>query len=251
MDAVFRGGSKHSNHSDTVEKMVRHVVQRIRRGYRKDGAIVVPLDAGFFDQKLFEVFEELQVGTICSGRIYKDVVESAQATHQLHWKRFVRDKKAWEDTEFGSRRESWTRFRKAIYCRPVGANRQLWLPFVRPERVLYTNLGMGGALDEQFKKAGLESYLTCEFVMESAHGRGAGELIHRALKDFASGRMSFKVFRLNAVFFDTMLKAFSFTNASKRTCACPRSPLPLIPQHWEDSSSTWQEKLFEPVARSS
>ncbi len=49
VDAVFRGGSKHSNHSDTVEKMVRHVAQRIRRGYRKDGAIVVPLDAGFFD----------------------------------------------------------------------------------------------------------------------------------------------------------------------------------------------------------
>ncbi len=75
VEAVFRGGSKHSNHSDTVDKMVRHRVQKIRRGYRKDEAIVVRVDAGFFDQKLFEVFEQLQVGYICSGRIYKDVME--------------------------------------------------------------------------------------------------------------------------------------------------------------------------------
>ncbi|HKJ67397.1 MAG TPA: transposase, partial [bacterium] len=30
IDAVFRGGAKHSNHGDTVAHMIRHVVRRIR-----------------------------------------------------------------------------------------------------------------------------------------------------------------------------------------------------------------------------
>ena len=37
VDAVFRGGSKHSNHGKTAEKMLVHVVKKIRRDYREDG----------------------------------------------------------------------------------------------------------------------------------------------------------------------------------------------------------------------
>ncbi len=29
IDAVFRGGDKHSNHSDTTEKMIAHMVKKI------------------------------------------------------------------------------------------------------------------------------------------------------------------------------------------------------------------------------
>ncbi len=78
-------------------------------------------------------------------------------------------KKAWEYTKFGGRRKFRARFRKAIYCGPGGASRELRLPFVLPKRVLYTNLGMGGALDEQFKKADLNCYRTYDSVMASAH----------------------------------------------------------------------------------
>ena len=31
IDAVFRGGDKHSNHSDTAPKTLRHLIQKIRR----------------------------------------------------------------------------------------------------------------------------------------------------------------------------------------------------------------------------
>ena len=55
IDAVFRGGDKHSNHSDTVEKMVEHIVGEIRHSYREDVPIVIRMDSGFFDQKLFEL----------------------------------------------------------------------------------------------------------------------------------------------------------------------------------------------------
>ncbi len=88
---------------------------------------------------------------------------------------------------------------------------------------------MGGALDEQFKKAGLKSYLTCEFVMESAHSRGADELIHRALKDFASERMPFKVFRLNAVFYYTILTAFFLYECFKEDVCVPAVSLTAYP----------------------
>ena len=40
VDAVFRGGSKHSNHGDTVKKMLFHIVDKIRREYRKEVPIL-------------------------------------------------------------------------------------------------------------------------------------------------------------------------------------------------------------------
>ena len=36
IDAVFRGGDKHSNHADTAQKTLSHLVQKIRRKYRSD-----------------------------------------------------------------------------------------------------------------------------------------------------------------------------------------------------------------------
>mgnify|MGYP006290970957 FL=1 len=47
VDAVFRRGDAHSNNGDTVEKMVRHAVSRIRRKYRAEVPVVVRMDSGF------------------------------------------------------------------------------------------------------------------------------------------------------------------------------------------------------------
>ncbi|TIH12015.1 hypothetical protein D0S45_19440 [Marinifilum sp. JC120] len=41
IDAVFRGGDKHSNNSDTVEKMIRHVVRMIRTRYSESVPIII------------------------------------------------------------------------------------------------------------------------------------------------------------------------------------------------------------------
>ena len=57
IDAVFRGGDKHSNHSDTAPKTLRHLIQKIRRHYREDVPIIVRADSGFFDQKLMADLE--------------------------------------------------------------------------------------------------------------------------------------------------------------------------------------------------
>jgi hypothetical protein len=127
IDAVFRGGSKHSNHGDTVEKMVRHIVAKIRKSYRADALILLRMDAGFFDEKLFKVFEELGLGYVCTGKLYQDIKTHVSATERGHWRRYTKAKKAWDYLEFGSRRESWDAFRKAIFCRPMDSNGQLLL----------------------------------------------------------------------------------------------------------------------------
>lgn len=61
IDAVFRGGKNHSNHSDTVIESLTHIIKRIRKEYRKDVPILVLADAGFFDEDNFEALEKLNV----------------------------------------------------------------------------------------------------------------------------------------------------------------------------------------------
>ena len=62
IDAIFRSGDKHSNHVDDAAKMVNGIVSLIRKHYREDVSIVIRLESGFFGQKLFEVFESLNIG---------------------------------------------------------------------------------------------------------------------------------------------------------------------------------------------
>lgn len=73
VDAVFRSGHKHSNHGRTVEQMIRHMVALIRRGYRWDVPVIIRMDSGFFDQKIFTLCETLHIGYIGGGRMYKDI----------------------------------------------------------------------------------------------------------------------------------------------------------------------------------
>ena len=68
IDAVFRGGDKHSNHSDTAPKTLRHLIQKMRRHYREDVPIIVRADSGFFDQKLMADLEALGGGLPRGGQ---------------------------------------------------------------------------------------------------------------------------------------------------------------------------------------
>src|SRR4030065_181974 len=51
VDAIFRGGSKHSNAGQAVVNMVTALVDLTRRKYRMDVPIIVRMDSGFFDKK--------------------------------------------------------------------------------------------------------------------------------------------------------------------------------------------------------
>lgn len=221
IDAIFRSGDKHSNHGDDAAKMVKGIVALIRKHYRQDVPIVIRLDSGFFDQKLFKVFESLQIGYVCGGKLYDDIGVIVSNCDKSVWGRYENENQVWEYVEFGDRRGSWKRFRRCVFCRPVYADKQMLFKFARPDTVIYTNIGMGGAIDEQLRKIGMEELFAPQAIIETYHGRGCDELVHRALKDFRSEQLPFKRFHQNAAFYYTMVIAFFLYEAFKEDVCTP------------------------------
>lgn len=241
VDAVFRGGSKHSNHGKTVVEMVRHIVKLIRRKYRADVPILVTFDSAFFDQENFEVFEdELGIGYICGGKLYEDIRQFVEKNPETNRAVYTNQGtgQAWEILPFGNRRASWKRFRRALYCRPVTEEGQGLLAFARPETVLYTNLGMGFAIDEALGRAGPGEWLTDAAVLERYHGRGANELANRGLKDFGTEQLPFKGFESNAAFYYTMALGLNLFEAFKEDVS--RDVIPVT-----SYATTVRRKLFD------
>jgi hypothetical protein len=221
IDAVFRSGDKHSNHSDTVQKMVEHVVRQIRKHYRADVPIVIRCDSGFFDQKVFDSFEALGIGYICAGRLVSDLKAFAEKAPRDGWTTYQQKRTVWEYVEFGDRRGKWKRFRRAIYCRKASENQQLLCDFARSHTVFYTNLGRGEQIDERLRACGLGHLMEAERIIRDYHSRGRDELVHRALKDFAAQELPFKRFAQNAAFYHAMLLAFFLYEAFKEDVCAP------------------------------
>lgn len=222
VDAVFRSGHKHSNHGDTVLNMIRHMIVKIRKNYRWDVPIVIRMDSGFFDQKIFRLCETLQIGFICGGKIYKDTKQIADHYDQAAWRRFESGKKdVWQYIEFGCRRGSWNRFRRAIYCRLVHDGDQYLLPGFRPDTVIITNIGQGQTIDWMLEKAGAGHYLTANGLVACYHERGSDELANRALKDFGHEQLPFKQFEANAAWYYTMLLGHFLLEAFKQDVSAP------------------------------
>lgn len=219
VDAIFRGGKKQGNAGDVAGKTVRRAVRFVRKHYREDVPIVVALDNGFFDQKLFRLFEELGIGYTCTGNLYDDVVALAEERAPEAWSRYDNGRQEWKYFEFGNRRKSWkkTGWRRTFYTRPHYENDgQRLLPFARPDRVIYTNLGQGGEIDARLEAVGRADLLRPTRIIEVHHGRGRDELVHRALKDFRAEQLPFKRFKANAAFYYTVMVAFFLYETFKR-----------------------------------
>jgi hypothetical protein len=238
IDAIFRSGDKHSNHSNDAEKMLRNIVGLIRKHYSEEVPIVVRMDSGFFDQKLLTVLESLQIGYICGGKLYDDIGAFVANCNKPLWGRYENKRQVWDYVEFGDRRGNWKIFRRALYCRPVYEDEQMLFRFARPDTVLYTNLGMGGVIDEQLCRSGEEKLMTPRGIIEAYHGRGCDELVHRALKDFRDEELPFKRFHQNAAFYYTMLIGF-FLYESFKEDVC--SPIVAISCY----ATTLRRKIFD------
>jgi hypothetical protein len=70
VDAVFRGGKKHSNSGNTVVNMIARMARLIRRACGEEVLIVLRLDSGFFDEKILEACSEHRLAFIVSGKMY-------------------------------------------------------------------------------------------------------------------------------------------------------------------------------------
>jgi hypothetical protein len=215
VDAVFRAGHHHSNHKDSTEKMVAHVVQLIRRRYSKTVPILIRQDAGYFDQKLFDLYEKLGVAYISGGKMYQDIKEFVGSFGTDGWATYVNGEQEWSYLELGDRRESWKRFRRVVFCRPTYEDQQMLLEFARPDTLIYTNIGMGLAIDQALREAGSSYLLDASGVIECYHGRGFDELVHRAYKDFVDQRLPFKGFRQNTAYYYMTLLAFALFESFK------------------------------------
>jgi hypothetical protein len=226
VDAVFRGGDKHSNHGDTVQQMIRHMVARIRKQYRQDVPIIIRMDSGFFDQKIFMLCEKLRVGYVCGGKLYKDIKALAGTSDDGIWTRYCSGKKdCWEYIEFGSRRGNWNRFRRAIYCRLINDGKQLYLPGCRPDTVIITNIGQGQPIDAMLKRVGADDYLEAAGIVACYHERGSDELANRALKDFGHEQLPFKRFNPNAAWYYSMLLGHFLMESFKEDVGAPVIPI--------------------------
>lgn len=218
VDAVFRGGSKHSNHGDTVVKMITHVVKRIRKGYREDVPIVITSDNGFFDQKNFQSFEELDLGYVCGGKVYEDIVCRVEDFPESRWKHFKKkiNGDQYKIVSFKDKRKSWDKERKAVFTRLTHQTKQKLFPFARSNRIYYTNLGEEKEIDLRLKEAGKSKWLTDQGIVRLAHGRGDDERTHRALKDFGTEKLPCQDFQANTAFYYTMVLSFNLHETFKR-----------------------------------
>jgi hypothetical protein len=223
IDAVFRSGDKHSNHSDTVEMMIGHMVKRIRKALGKDIPIIIRMDSGFFDQAIFTLCETLHVGYICGGKLYKDICEYIAGHSVEEWTAYRPEGKGhWEYIAFEDRREIWEKGRRALYCRPISeSSGQGILPFSRPDTVIYTNLGTDNQLNQQLIALKQQALIEDSAVLESYHQRGLDELTNRGLKDFHAEQVPFKRFESNMFWYFMILISFALLENFKEAIACP------------------------------
>jgi hypothetical protein len=226
VDAVFRSGDKHSNHGDTVEKMILHMVGKIRKKYRADVPIIIRIDSGFFDQKIFSLCESLDIGYVCGGKMYNDIKQLASRTENHLWCDFSSHKKdTWQYIEFGTKRGNWKKFRRAFYCRLINQGAQLYLPGCRPDTVIVTNIGQGQVIDQLLEKAGAHTYLHADRLVACYHERGSDELANRALKDFGHEQLPFKRFNANAAWYYMMLVGHFLMESFKQDVSAPVCPI--------------------------
>ena len=228
IDAVFRGGIRHSNYSDTAVKAVTQIVELIRSAYAKDVVIILTCDAGFFDQKNFQAFEELGIFYIAGARMTQDVKKVVSSLPESAFNCLKKNDQVWRHTGFGFLYGTWKKFRRLIFCQPLYENDQLLLPFNRKDSLIVTNIRPDTVTPDMPKEV---RQLTDDAqIIRMYHKRGASELVFRAFKDFGTEKMPFKLFTPNTAFFYMMLTAFFLFEAFKQDALHPIIPVTTYAQ---------------------
>lgn len=217
VDALFRRGKTHSNAAGQVVTELRRLIAYIRANYRPDVTIIVRTDAGLFDQKLFAACDEMGVGFAATGKLYDFVKEQVKGQPTDQWGTLKKDRQIWDYLEFGYRCNTWSKFYRAFYTVPrADETGQIQFEFARPENVVLTNLGVNPKVLAHLTPEEREHWCKPNTIITCHHLRGADELPHRALKDFASQTLPFERFHPNAAFYYLMLIAFFLYEAFKR-----------------------------------
>ncbi len=208
VDAIFRGGKKHSNFGNTAVNMVTDIVKLIRKEYDSNVTIILRIDSGFFDEALLDTFNKLNIGVVCTGKIYEKTKEYIQGLPEDGWQKYDNGHQEWEYVEFGYRYDSWKGFLRALYTKPSYEGEQRLLDFARPDNIILTNIGVNPEVIANLSAEEQEEILKSETIIRNNHERGADELPHRGLKDFGFEELPFKRFPANSAFYYCMVISF-------------------------------------------
>ncbi len=222
IDAIFRGGIRHSNHANTAANAVTHIVNLIRRECRHDVVIILTIDAGFFDQKNYQAFEKLGIFYISGARITQGVRDAVSDLPDSVFKTLKKAKQVWRSAGLTFSYETWTESRPFIFCQPLYENDQMLLPFDRKDSLIVTDICPDTITADM--PAEVRRLVDDTEIIRLHHGRGASELVFRAMKDFGPEKLPFKRFFPNAAFFYTMLVAFFLFEVFKQDALSPIIP---------------------------
>lgn len=213
VDAQFRGGKKNGNHGWTALNMIYRAVKVIRKQLGYEVAIMVRMDAGFFDGKLFEHLSAINVGFLASSRLTEGI--KAAAKQQTQWTKFDNGSQTWAYFELGSRCHSWEKFYRTIYLKPHYEENQMLLDFARPEQAIITNMGSCSYLFNNVPTEIREKLYDPEELIAQHHRKGADELTHRGIKDLGFEQLPFKKFAANMAFYYLMVIAYNLMECYK------------------------------------
>lgn len=195
----FREGKVHSNHGTSVAHALK-VLTKLIRDVLGDVSIIITLDSGFFDQENFRFMERAGIHYVCSGKLYKDLLERVQAMLLESFQIFQSPNPdgVWEYCDIHDQRGSWDISRRAVFTRRT-RTREGQYEMLGLEAIYYTNLDWSS-----------------QAILELAHSRGTAELLHRKLKDFAGELLPFKGFVHNQAWFFLILIAFNLFELFKK-----------------------------------
>ena len=216
VDAIFRGGKKHGNAGNAVLNMIRTNVRIIREALGEDIPIVIRLESGFFDRRILELLDELNVAFIVSGKMYQAVKDIVAGTDQADWQVFENEHLKWQFAEFHWGCKSWPSTYRTLYTRAMYEGRQMLLDFERPDNVILTNIEPDAKCLKHWPESLRSEWLKGTRIIASHHGRGVDELPHRGLKDFGFQELPFKRFAPNAAVYYCMLIGFLVFESFKR-----------------------------------
>jgi hypothetical protein len=232
VDAIFREGKAHSNHGNHVVRILTALVRLIRSHYDENVPIGVVADTGFYDQRLFDLCDRLDIAFIVGGKIYKNIAEYIAKVPRQQLQEYQKDRNIWEYCEFGDRRGSWKQFRRTIYTKPVTDSQgQGMFEFARPETIIYTNLGTNRMVTAAFSNAlgSVEAAISPELIINSYHLRARDELVNRAFKEFGTEHVPFKRFASNAAYYYLMVIGFFLFETFKQDMDSPIIPVTWYP----------------------
>ena len=209
IDTILRKGKAHSNHGNNVQRVLKNAVRLIRHNYSMDVPIILLADAGFFDEKLFLLCKELNIGFIVGGKMYKDIKQFVKNCPDNQFYENKIGKRTWYFLDFSDNRKTWISSWRCLYTKPISDScGQVLLDFERPESVIYTNLGMSNEITHKILSSRNWSSIEPETIISTYHNRARDELVNRAFKDFGTEQLPFKGFTANSVYYYLMAIAF-------------------------------------------